>query len=86
MRRAAGSSSGPVQLDAHGSTIVSEKSSTPRLRMASCQRGSACTMASQDVNSSAMIGACTPATGVQETTARSVSDTTASYVACVPRS
>ena len=65
MRRADGSSSGPVQLDAHGSIMASEKSSTPRLRMASCQRGSACTIASQDMNSSAMIGACTPGTGVE---------------------
>ena len=60
MRRSAASSSGPVQLDAHGSTIVREKSVTPRLRMASCQRGSACTISSQAMNSSAMIGACTP--------------------------
>ena len=40
--------------------MVSEKSSTPRSRMASCQRGSACTIFSQDSNSSAIIGACTP--------------------------
>ena len=68
MRRSAASSSGPVQLDAHGSTIVREKSVTPRLRMASCQRGSACTISSQAMNSSAMIGACTPGIGSQDTT------------------
>ena len=86
MRRADGSSCGPVQLDAHGSTMAREKSSIPRLRMASCQRGSACTMASQDVNSSAMIGGCTPSTGVQDRTVRSVSETTASCVVRVARS
>ena len=51
---------------------------TPRLRMASCQRGSACTISSQAMNSSAMIGACTPGIGSQDTTVRSVSETTAS--------
>ncbi len=78
MRRADGSSSGPVQLDAHGSIIVSAKSVTPRRRIASCQRGSACTICSQEVNSSSMIGACTPGTGVNDSTDRSLSDTTAS--------
>ena len=86
MRRTAGSSSGPVQLDAHGSTIASEKSSTPRRRIASCQRGSATTTASHDTNSSAMIGACTPGTSANETTSRAVSDTTASHVVRDPRS
>ena len=86
MRRLAASSSGPVQLDAHGSTIVREKSVTPRLRMASCQRGSACTISSQAMNSSAMIGACTPRIGSQDTTDWSVSETTASYVVRSPRS
>ena len=78
MRRADGSSSGPVQLDAHGSIIVSEKSVTPRLRIASCQRGSACTICSQAMNSSSMIGACTPGTAAKDSTDRSVSETTAS--------
>jgi hypothetical protein len=64
MRRADGSSSGPVQLDAHGSIMVSSKSVIPRRRMASCQRGSAWTIFSQVMNSSSMIGACTPGTGV----------------------
>ena len=73
-----GSSSGPVQLDAHGSTIVSEKSVTPRRRIASCQRGSAWTIRSQAMNSSAMIGACTPSTRRHDTTERSLSETTAS--------
>ena len=41
MRRRAGSSSGPVWPDAQGSTMQRLRSVTPRLRMASCQRGSA---------------------------------------------
>jgi hypothetical protein len=46
--------------------------------MASCQRGSACTISSQAMNSSAMIGACTSGDRVHDTTVCSVSETTAS--------
>ena len=62
----------------------SEKSSMPRLRIASCQRGSLCTSSSQAMNSSPMIGACTPSIARQSVTASSVSDTAASYVVRSP--
>ena len=58
--------------------MVSEKSVTPRRRIASCQRGSACTIFSQALNSSSMIGACTPGTAAQDSTVPSVIETTAS--------
>jgi hypothetical protein len=46
--------------------------------MACCQRGSAWTIFSQERNSSAMIGGCTPSTARKDITARSRSETTAS--------
>ena len=52
----------------------------PRLRIASCQPGSAWTAASQAMNSSKVIGDCTPSMWRQLTTSSSVSETTASYV------
>ena len=58
--------------------MAREKSVTPRLRMASCQRGSARTAASHSKNSSKTIDGWTPGTGVHETTSPRVRDTTAS--------
>ena len=83
MRRFDGWSSGPVLLAGHGSTIASSKSSTPRLRIASCQRGSALTAASQSAISSSMNGGWTPSTGAHSVTARAVRSTVASYVVWV---
>ncbi len=78
MRRAPGSSSGPVHDEAQGSIIARSNSVMPRRRMASCQRSSARTMSSVAKNSSAMTGACTPGRARQESTVPSESDTTAS--------
>ena len=44
----------------HGSIMHSEKSVTPRLRIASCQRGSLRTTSSADRNSSNMIDGWMP--------------------------
>ncbi len=58
--------------------MASEKSSTPRSRIASCQRGSSTTTCSQAMNSSDVIGGCTPATARTDSTVCRVSETTAS--------
>src|SRR5438309_1117273 len=55
----------------------SEKSSTPRLRIASCHLGSARTTHSQAMNSSKVTGACTPSLRSNEITRSSVTDAVA---------
>ncbi len=85
MRRRPGaqSVSKPV---AHGSSIASEKSSTPRLRTASCQRGSCRVTSSAAKNSSSMMLGWTPSIGVHDCTVPAVSDTTLSTVRDAARS
>jgi len=58
--------------------MVRLRSVTPRLRRASCQRGSARTAASQSVNSSSTMAGWAPATCSHESTRPSESDTIAS--------
>src|SRR4051812_47113088 len=66
--------------------MVSEKSSTPRLRTAACHSGLAWTASSQAMNSSCITSTCTPSTCSQATTRRSASETTPSNVARRARS
>lgn len=58
--------------------MAREKSSTPRSRIAACQRPSSMTSCSQAMNSSYIIGGWRPSTVRHDTNPAPLSDTTAS--------